>query len=131
MQERKRVPTVKIQEYMDKDSNDSCGDDSNYNSQESDTRNYKVKTHHVIEDFGCLHFYDAKHIGLEEVSPLEERHTHTEQKAPQKSDSGKDESSDTSFHNHELHGKKDCLIHELQEKICQLEKQENDKMNRL
>ena len=46
MQERKSIPTVKIQEYMSKGSNDSCGDDSFDNS--IDERDYKVKTHHVI-----------------------------------------------------------------------------------
>jgi len=61
-----------IQEYVSKGSNDSCGDYSNYNSKESmSIRDYKVKTHHTIKDFGSLKFYDPKHIGLEEVSPLE------------------------------------------------------------
>jgi len=32
MQERKSEPTVKIQEYMSKGSNDSCGNDSYDNS---------------------------------------------------------------------------------------------------
>jgi len=32
---------------------------------------YKIKTHHEIQDFGSLKVHDPKHIGLEEVSPLE------------------------------------------------------------
>ena len=51
------------------DSCDSLSDDSGLNSGRDSL--YRVKTHHNISDFGCLKMDDVKHVGLEEVSPLE------------------------------------------------------------
>lgn len=59
-----------IQEFIKNDGEISSDEDADGDGN----KEYKVKTHHEIQDFGSLKLDDPKHIGLEEVSPLEGRH---------------------------------------------------------
>jgi len=61
LQKRKSVPTVCITEFVDDDVEVSDEDEAACGE----------KCHHRIEDFGKLNCDGPKHIGLEEVSPLE------------------------------------------------------------
>lgn len=63
LQKRKSIPSVVIQEFV--------GDDDKQADEDCEDADAKVKTHHRIDDFGSLKLDDPKHIGLEEVSPLE------------------------------------------------------------